>query len=105
MMPAKDKNDKNSCSPASPAPSLQSARRKSRGEQINFRLPVNLPAISSFQKRKKHWRSPSNPVEFSMNCALVDRVAIRKDRQTIKECINSIESSQSIKMPHTTVIL
>lgn len=80
-MPGKNKSDKNYISAASPPPSLQSARRKSRGEQINFRLSTVEPANSStFQKRKKHWRSPSNPIDIKTNCELIHRATIAKQR-------------------------
>lgn len=86
-MPGKDIKDKNlSPSAASPPPSLQSIRRKSRGEQINFRLPVDLSSQISIRKRKKNWRSPSNPLDFNMNCELVAKVAGMR-----------IESKDSIK--------
>ena len=78
-MPGKDIKDKNLSPSASPPPSLQSIRHKSRGEQINFNLPAPSPvAAVTFQKRKKHWRSPSNPLDFHMNCELVAKEAGRQ---------------------------
>jgi hypothetical protein len=87
MIPGKKIKDKNSSPSASPPPSLQSlTRRKSHGEQINFRLPTGAKAspppsvTTSSQKGKKHWRSPSNPLDFNLNCRLVAGVAdIQKD--------------------------
>lgn len=98
MMPGKDKFDKNSISSASPPPSLQSTRRKSRGEQINFRLSAAEPSTSSsFQKRKKHWRSPSNPIDLNMNCELIQSAAITKDRP------NTPQNNHTTKMVHNTI--
>lgn len=79
--------------PKAPAP--QASRRKSRGgEQMNFTLPqiatvatYNQTAnISNFQKKKKHWRSPSNPIDF-MNCI---RSKNARQVEEVKECIEEI---------------
>ena len=75
-------------------PAPQALRRKSRGgEQINFTLPSVATGTaytsnqtwdglkaSSCHKRKRHWRSPSNPIDF-MDC-------MRKGRE--KEGIEEI---------------
>lgn len=74
-MPGKDIKDKNLSPSVSPPPSLQSIRRKSRGEQINFNLPIYPSLPTTFQKRKKNWRSPSNPLDFHMNCELAAKSA------------------------------
>lgn len=93
MMPGKKIKDVNKSPTASPPPSLQSPlRRKSRGEQINFRLPSTeaspppSPALTTgnFQKRKKHWRSPSNPLDFHLNCELVARASAEIQIETNK---------------------
>lgn len=81
MMPAKQTTDKNSVPPASPQPSLQTTGRDSRSKDhlhhqgSNTNVVTGTTASSAIQKRKKHWRSPSNPIDFNhmslnLNCSV-----------------------------------
>ena len=48
----------------SPVPSIQISDRESHGEQISLKLQKLTVIPAGPQKRKKHWRSPSNPIDF-----------------------------------------
>lgn len=67
----------------SSVPNIPSTRRKSRGEQINFSLKGASLTTAEPQKRKKNWRSPSNPIDF-MNCIRRVRDEQESDAEKVK---------------------
>jgi len=51
------------------ASSTTQSRRKSRELNLSANISSSTPLQASPLRKRKHWRSPSNPIDFAMNCS------------------------------------